>query len=343
MRILTLTVTVFAAVVLTGCSEILPRNDVFEPIAKNSLIVLDQQNQSVSAFDTVKNKNILLGTLPTTTPNDVKIKGDFAYVVLSSPFSNPSDGNKLVRYNLTTGDRTFLSLALGSNPYNQAIDGSNIYITLSVSNQVAVVDIDSFSVSQLIDLSPVGAPYGIAYDSDNIYVATSVGYIGWGDAGNYTNSRITVIAKSNFSQVTNIPCGKNPMSLALNGGKLYIAEASDYDNTGNVEVMDIATFSFSNLTDIPACSPYIVKSAGNRLFVLDGNYFGNNGLYICDLSNSTVTNILNGVTLQGIDNDSNFVYLSEAYSGTKSYRVNLSNFSVETINGIGGGDCALYQ
>lgn len=333
----------FSMILAAGCSEIQPTNKTFTPVEKNSLIVLDQKNQSVQAFNTLDSSTILLDTLPTTTPNDVKIKGDFAYVILSSPTTSPSDGNKLIRYDLQTGERSVISFADDSNPYNQVIDGDKIYVTLSKSNQVAVVDIASFTVENLVNLTPSGAPYGIAADTNNIYVATSVGYISWGDPGNYTNSRITVIAKSNFVQVTNISCVRNPVSLTIYGQKLYIAGSSAYDTTGKVQGLDLITFALTDITGIPPSAPAIIKSHAGKLYVIDGTYGGTGGLYIYDTASTTVSYILSNSSLQGMDFDGNSAYVTEGFNGTRTYKVNLTNLAVETINGIGGGDCAYYR
>ena len=330
------------AAAAAGCSEMIPKDRIF-PVAKNSVIVLDQNNKSVLSMNTADNSVNILGTLATTTLNDIKIKGDFAYVVISSPPYSPSEGNKLVRYDLTTGDTSVLSFAEGSNPNTQVIDGGKIYLTLSKSNQVAVIDIGSFTVDALVTLSPAGAPYGIASDSNNIYVATSIGYIDWTDPGNYTNSRITVIAKSNLSQVTNISCVRNPVSLTICGQILYIAGASVYDTTGKVQGLDLASYVVTDIAEIPLCAPANIKSHDGKLYVVDGTYGGTGGLYIYDTTTKNLDYILSNTGLQGVDFDGTSLYVTETFLGTKTYKVNLSNLAMETINGIGGGDCAIYR
>lgn len=325
-----------------GCSEMLPIDKIF-PVVKNSVIVLDQNNKSVVSLNTADNSVNILGTLATTTLNDIKIKGDFAYVVISSPISSPSEGNKLVRYDLTTGDTSVLSFAEGANPNVQVIDGNKIYLTLSVSNQVAVIDIGSFTVESLVTLSPAGAPYGIASDSNNIYVATSIGYIDWTDPGNYANSRITVIAKSNFSQVTNIPCVRNPVSLTIYEQKLYIAGASVYDTTGKVQELDLTSYAVTDIPEIPLCAPANIKSHDGKLYVIDGTYGGTGGMYIYNIATKDLNYILSNTGLQGVDFDGTSLYVSETFLGTRTYKINLSSLAIETINGIGGGDCAVYQ
>jgi YVTN family beta-propeller protein len=314
-----------------GCSELLPKNAVSAFIPKNSLIVLDQSSQAVRAFDLAAGTNILIDTLPTTVLNDVKIKGDFAYTVLSV-------SSKLIRYNLRSGGSSVLDLATGSNPYYQAVYGNRIFVTLWISNQVAVVDTDTFTVASVIPLTSPGEPCGITVDSNNIYVTTSDGFL-----TGYANSRITVISRSNNLTVTNIACVKNPTSLALDNGKLYITGPSEYDGTGKVQRLDLAAYTLADIAGIPQGTLSYIKVWNGKLYVIENDYSAPKGLYIYDLSTTGLINVLSNKNLQGMDFQGSMLYASESFAGTKSYQLNLTDLSVVTINGIGGGDCALYQ
>lgn len=312
----------------SGCSELLSKTEGFSLLPKNSLVVLDQKNQMVRAYGIDKSTNIILDTVATTTINDVKIQGDFAYVVVSV-------GDRLVRYDLKTGSSSVLGFAAGSNPYYQVIDGNRIYVTLWVSNQVAVVDRDSFSLIGTIPLPSPGEPCGITADTDRIYVAASGGYM-----TGYADSRITVIAKSNCSVVTNIPVWKNPQAMTIIGDKMYLACASDYMSQGKVQRINLKNWSVSNINAVTAYTPVYIRSCSNRIFVADG-FTG--GLHVYSLLTKRQDILLTGVYLQGMDFTAGSLYTTEGWAGTRTYRVNLTDLSVETINGIGGGDCALYQ
>lgn len=302
-----------------------------------TLLVLNRQEQTLLSYNTSDRSTNSLGAFTTTGLNDIEIEGDFSYIVLSAPFMNPNIDNMLIRYHVKSGGKAVISFPAGSMPYNEAIHNGKIFVTLSASNMVAVVDQQSFNLERLITLTPEGMPYGIAADFNNIYVASSDLF------PSYKHSRITVISRSNYQMVTNVPCGRNPISLAVYDGKMYIAGASTNDGTGKAQCMDLSDYSIINIPELYHRTPTYVKCHDKRAFFIESLDGGTGGLFVYDIGAGTVSYILSNLNLEGMAFDGSTLFVTEGYSGTKTYKVNLSDLSVETINGIGGGDCALVQ
>lgn len=333
-RKLTVSLVPIALFMFSGCEML--QKIPFEPVEKGSLIVVDEANQSFYAINTNSLAKRMVGVFPTTTVNDVEVEHDFAYFVISSPLANPTEGNKLLRFDLSNGSLIALSLPAGSNPYNLAVDADRIYVTLSVSNMLAVIDKTSFLVSSYRALPRAGEPYGVAFDAGSVYVATSAGWM-----TGYSDSHIVRFSKTDFSATT-IPVGPNPMSIAVHDGTLYVACTGDYSGTGCVQSVTLSTLAVSNMT-LPALTPTFVKYHDHCLFATDATWGGSGGVIVHVISNALNTRILAGSDLKGLDFAQGRVFLTEGYLGSKIYSVNLDDLSVTTNSGPGGGDCALYR
>ncbi|MBN1540608.1 T9SS type A sorting domain-containing protein [candidate division KSB1 bacterium] len=125
----------------------------------------------------------------------------------------------------TVTDR--IALPLGSNPYEMAFVGaSRCYVTLSLANTVAVVDVAEKTVLGQI---PVGiAPQGILVDDQTAFV-TNTGLRGWND---YTQSSVSLIDIAGDSVVVTINVPTNPQAVvAAPDYRYYVLCTGDYSQT----------------------------------------------------------------------------------------------------------------
>ncbi len=315
-------------IILYSCSEV-PANSNSSSsegagVPKNSFLVIDEANMYLKYYNLSTEE---VGSIVEVgnAANDIEIDGDFAYIVVSTD-------NKLLKIDLRNKSLSTLSFPSGSNPYNLVIDSDKIYVTLSVSNKLSVVSKSSFSIVTNIDLKTPGYPEGVRFDSNKIYIATSSG---WNNS--YTESRVEIYSRSDYSFITNISLTyRNPQGLWIDGSDLYIACTGSYDGTGKALKMSTTDYSVSELS-IPSTNATFVAKFGTNICVIESLWGGSGGIFINN------TNLLVGKGLkEGIAEKDGFIYVSEAYGGTKSYRINLSDYSITEIP-LGGGDIAIYK
>lgn len=318
--ILILVVSIFS------CAE---NPDQLELKMPEGLYVIDEKNKVLKnyAFENGQISTICeLGE----AANDIEIFEDNAYVVVSLD-------NKLIKLNLVNSNKEFISFQEGSNPYDMFITENNIFVTLSVSNQFSVIDRKNFKLITNINLISPGYPMGIAVDRNKIYIATSDGW-----TAQYSNSRIEIYSISNFTLITNIQLSlKNPQSLEIENDKLYIACTGEYNGSGGVLSMNTSNFEITRLP-IPATNATCVYKGSTNLYVIESTWGGSGGIYIFKPDGSS-TNILTGENLKGIQENKNYLYVSEGYGGIKTFKINLSDLSISEELNIGGGDLAIYS
>lgn len=323
----------FVLTVIFACSEE-PKVETSKATT-NSIIAIDEANKILKAY------NLVTGEISTVlndignAANDIEIDGDYGYIVVSID-------NKLLRINFKDNSLSVINFPSGANPFNLVVDGDRIYITLAVSNQLSIVSKNSFSIITNINLLSPGYPMGIRVSSDKIYIATSEGYIDWGNPNNYNNSRIEVYSKQNYAFITNVSLSyKNPTSLWVDDTNLYIACTGEYNGTGKVLKMITTTYSVSEV-NIPATNASFVAVYDNKLCVIEDSWVGIGGFYVYDLNSSNLTNKLSGKNLKNIVYHNGDIFVSEGYGGNKIYRFKLSDLSDKGEIGIGGGDIAVY-
>ncbi|MGC8764328.1 MAG: YncE family protein [Brevinematia bacterium] len=323
-----LTISLTLLVVIFSCSEVPQSSSSAEGVPKNSLLVIDEANMYLKSY------NISSGEVKSlmeigNAANDIEVDGDYAYVAVSLD-------NKLLRINLLSLSKDFIDFA-GANPYNLCLDSDRIYLTLSVSNKLAVVSKSTFSVITNISLVSPGYPMGVRVDANYVYVATSDGYPSYG------NSRIEIYSKANYSLITNIATiHKNPQSLWVKNGLVYIAATGTYSSNGGVERLAVSNFNIESFATIPSPNPTYIYGFDNYICVIESSWGGSGGVYVYNESTALLTNLLGGISLKGMEAKDGFLYVSEAYAGTKTYKINMSDYSVSQIP-VGGGDIAIYK
>jgi YVTN family beta-propeller protein len=329
LRKLSILLTLFLLTVIFSCSEV-PKSGNYTPPQKPSLLIIDEANKILKSYD-LTTKEIKTVSEVGKAANDIEVDGDYAYIVVSLD-------NKLLKINLLNLETEVLSFADGSNPYNIAIDTDRIYVTLSVSNQLSVISKANFSIITNINLKTPGYPEGVIFDSEKIYIATSDGF-----NSSYSNSRIEIYKKDNYAHLTNIELTiKNPQSLCIDGSSLYIACTGEYNGSGGVLKMNTQDYSISNLNSPATNAMYLIK-VNDKLFVVESSLGGEGGIYIHNLGGASITHTLAGKSLKGMAYDNGYLFTSEGYYGSKTYKVNISSLSTEEEINAGGGDIAIYK
>ncbi len=307
----------------------------FNPADTNRLLLIDEANETlVSVNPATGAKDKTIGVMGTAA-NDIESDGTYAYMAVSLD-------NLVLRIKLSTGDGSTLSFP-GANPYQLHLSGNRLYASLSVSNQLAVINTSDFSLVTNVSLPSPGYPQKIVSDSSYLYVTSSGGYVGWNNTNNYKNSRIIVLDKSTFAVVTNIPVSLNPVGLAISGTRLFVACAGNYDNTAGIDSIDLSnSYAITTLPPYTNTIATAMEVNGNSLYTIISQPWPNPGyLSVYNISsNSVITNLLSA-TLKEIVFDGSTAYVSEAYGGTNTYKID-TNWNTTTFSPTGGGDLIFY-
>ena len=329
---------VFSLLIFVSCSRLSVNLSITPAADHGSLLVIDEANQVLNQVN-LNTGNVSFYSVAGPAANQIIVDGNYAYVVVSS-------SHDVMKFDLQNGGAPVIKNWYDTpNPYAMAIDESNLYVIMSSGNSLSVLDKSNLSNKTNILLNETGGvqPYAIADDSNNIYIGTSVGYLAYGDSGNYTNSQVMVIAKSNYALITNISVWTNPVNFAISGGHLYIAAASQYNGTGALQDLTLSDMTVSNISVFNGKAPAYVKVNNGNLYVIDGTFGGNGGIWKMNLADGSTNLSLSGKNLKGIAFSGASVFVSEAYGGNTVYVLDASTWTqVSSYAGTGGGDMAFY-
>ncbi len=307
-----------------------------DPVNKGTLLVIDEANQVMNSIDL--NTDIpRFYSYVGPAANQILVEGDYAYLAVSS-------SHTILKMDLAQGGAPLTYSFYGApNPYMMALDADRLYVTLAAGNELAVFDKVTMDLITNLSLSSGTYPQGVAVDSNRVYISTSLGYYGWTDPRNYSNSQILVLDKAGFTNITNITVHNNPHQLQLISNQIYFTATSQYNGTGKVQSLSTSDYSVGDLTLLAAVTPAYIKLDGSWIYVTDDNYTGNGGLYLWDTHTGITNHLLSGKGLKGIASDISNIYCSEAYGGNKVYIIRKSDYQITTLSNTGGGDMALYR
>lgn len=143
---------------------------------------------------------------------------------------------------------------LGSGGMDVLIHGSKVYITVSSSGIIAVLDVVSKEIIKMIDVkNNVGQsrePHYLAAHEEKVYATTFDGNVVRIDTASLNIDGITAV-------------GNNPEGIAYANGKLYVANTNglDYSNIDNtLSVIDISNFQEETTRISVGKNPYILKA-----------------------------------------------------------------------------------
>lgn len=330
-----------ALFVLNACAEMPvdnPDDTNSTPVNRHCLLAIDEKNEVLNRIDLDTFAMTQVAVLGTAA-NDIEISGDYAYVAVSMEY-------KLLRIDLVNGGIISLTFDPGANPYNLAVAGGRIYLSLSAANAFAVVDASSMTLLTNIALPSPGYPEGVAVDETNIYIATCDGY-----AGSYANGRIAVLDRKTLTFVTNVPVADNAQSVSAGAdGRVFAACTGAMDTNwiycgGGLFGIDRDTYAAAAVeTNVQL---FVVKRDGGFIYAIDSPYGATcMGLVVYSTNSSRVTNLLPGANLKGLDFDEGRIYVSSGSYTYASENVTIfskSDYSMTVVSNVFGGDIALWE
>ena len=180
-------------------------------------------------------------------------KGTGVFILNEGTWGN--NNSTISFYHFETG-KTYFDITggkLGSGGMDILIHGSKVYVTVSTSGTIAVLDKVSKKLIKKIevqgDAGQSREPHYLAAHAGKIYASTFDGNV----------VRIDTLSL-NIDGIT--PVGRNPEGIAYSNGKLYVANTNglDYSNIDNtLSVIDISSFQEETRITVGK-NPYILKA-----------------------------------------------------------------------------------
>ncbi|GAP71339.1 hypothetical protein SAMD00024442_108_2 [Candidatus Symbiothrix dinenymphae] len=197
--------------------------------------------------------------------------------------SNGGNNASLTYHNLETGTTTadVFDGKLGDLAQDLMVYGSKLYITVSGSGCVKVLDVNSLDTLKTIDLSApaTSKPRYLAAYGGKVY-ATAYGETGV----------VVQIDTTSLSVTGTVPVGTYPEGIAAANDKLYVAN-SGYGTGTTVSVINAGTFTAENPITVPI-NPAIIKADKyGKLYLTSRGNFGEDkgGLHQIDPVTGNVT------------------------------------------------------
>jgi YVTN family beta-propeller protein len=221
----TLEIVILFLLILFSCGRKVP----FQPqTGDKGVYVLNGISETLSFYD-FESKSVWNNVDTTGTyPNQIVIRKEMAYIV------NSGSANLQILDIDTNQEMGSVDLGSGSNPWSIAlVDNSKAYVSLFVSDQVAVLDLVG---NQVVKNLPVGkSPEGIVVAQNKLYVCNT-GY----EFSNYGEGSVSVISIENDSLLKTIPVGTNPQVIGLDEeGELHVVCTGNFlDETGKVYIIE---------------------------------------------------------------------------------------------------------
>ena len=217
-------------------------------IAKNAkaAYIVNAASQGISILDIEKwqitNHVISVGKWPA----DIKIQGNFAYVV------NTGDNNvQIIDLNNNT---TAGIIDIGNDTWPEKIafaSDSKAYVTSNRTNSVKVVDLASRTVQKSIEVGV--EPFGTAFINGKIYVCNSaISYVLERVTGDYGEGTVSVIDTATDRVISTIKVEINPVDVVSDSkGNVLVLCNGNYSNiTGKLVVIDSSTDNVTATIDL---------------------------------------------------------------------------------------------
>lgn len=158
-------------------------------------------------------------------------------------------------YNPITGEfkADIFGGKLGDTATDMIIHGNKLYISVTNSNVVTVID--KYSLEKLVNIQlktndvTANTPRYLEFYQDKVYVTCNDGYVARIDTSELKVDAI-------------IPVGRNPEGITSYKGKLYVANSGgmNYQNPDQtVSIIDILSFTEDQKINV-GLNPYIIKS-----------------------------------------------------------------------------------
>jgi YVTN family beta-propeller protein len=217
-------------------------------------------------------------------------------------------------YNLETGSVStdLFEGKLGDVGQDMVACGGKLYITVTASNCIHVLNVNSFEVLDTIKNIP--SPRFLATDGGKVY-ATAYGT---------TAGEVVRIDTALLTVTGTVTVGSYPEGIAALNGKLYVANGG-YGTGNTVSVVNTGTFKEETTIDAPQ-NPYILKSYNGLLYLTSQDVYtatyefeNAGGLHVINPETKAITeNILPATQRFDIVDDVLYFY---TYEGIGAYNI----------------------
>ncbi len=187
------------------------------------------------------------------SPNQILDLGNNSFAVLSSLsadirfFSGENTG-------ATTGS---LNLPDGSNPWSFTVFDGVGYVTLLLSDSIALFDTESFQTAGTIPSSP--NPSGIACTGNRLFV----GHSNWPESS--SPGGVSVISTDSGELIQWIDTGVNTHWLKLQPSGMIHCYSTTYQNDGKITIVDPVTMEIETVIQCGGAPGEGVQSGNNYL------------------------------------------------------------------------------
>jgi YVTN family beta-propeller protein len=234
-------------------------------------------------------------------------------------------------YSFATGETKFdiFDGKLGDTGQDMMAYGSKLYITVSKSSVITVLDLKKGNLLKLIAVKNGDQPRSpryLTYYEGNVYASTYDGNVIRIDTTQMEITGITAV-------------GSNPEGIAAAEGKLYVANSNglnfpNLDKT--LSVVDIATFKETEKITV-GLNPFIVKAdqQGDIYLTYLGNYAGiPGGFQRINTKTKEVTDINITANQQFTIMDDKLYYIGVTYNADYSTNCSFGIFDVNTETSV---------
>ncbi|MBD2701451.1 beta-propeller fold lactonase family protein [Spirosoma sp. BT702] len=258
---------------------------------------------NISSFTAMNGGNTPQQAIITVIP-----KGILPTVYIST--YNPTNDRGTVHVLNSATNVELTSIPVGNLPFGTVIspDGSRIYVTNQLSNNVSVIDAATNTVSATIGVGNRPWGLGISPDGSKVYVANNV------------SDNLSVINTATNSVIATVSVGNNPqgVGVSLDGSKVYVSNGVD----DNVSVINTATNTVLTTISV-GDNPLGVRVSpdGSKVYVANIN---DTKVHVINTATNTVSSTI-GVGI----GPSNLCFSPD---GSKVYVANYESKNVSVIN-----------
>ncbi|MDR0429997.1 MAG: hypothetical protein LBH58_05915 [Tannerellaceae bacterium] len=232
---------------------------------------------------------------------DAYTKGGFYILNCGNEGSNNAS---LSYYDYGTGELTTgvykkaNGKGLGDSAEQLLIYGSKMYITVTASNRIAVLDMDA---KEIKSITPEGDepknPRGMIADNGKIYVSYYYGHA------------VAVLDTASLAVEKIIPVGRYPEQLAISNGKIYVANSGGLDyGTGyakTVSVIDQQSLTVTKSIEVIINPTQLAVDSQGDIYVISMGNYGNvkNTLQRIDRQTNEVTEMGNATSMAIVNDE----------------------------------------
>ncbi len=227
---------------------------------------------------------------------------------------------------------------LGNTGNDIILACNRIWIALNASNRVVGINPKTFQLE--IDLG-VPSPRSLAADDNFLYV-TSYGAAVYGGSQQIEGA-LYRFGLNDPKDIMIISVGYQPEGIAIENGKIYVANSGGFNDVhdNRVTVIDQGSFKKDKDIELPVTNLNMLKKGYGKLWISTyGEYFSA-PMSLVSLSQDGVAKVVEGVHANKITECKGFIYAvgnnAEMTGGTDYclYKVNAADMKVETVHFAG--------